>query len=282
MIRTGSSNLSVLFALAPWSAPGFAPVSLLSNPRCCTTTCTSTNRLHVPLFLSLEDDDFDDFPHFGNEDRALDFAIDSFLRGEYDRPYADDAPAPHPGLTPQATVEAALESLRKLDDPEPSHGAAVLQRFLVPLSRRERWGDSKEKDNTKEPTYSWKEVLRGALTPTMLARRIRATQFSGLLDWERLDVTEGAFSAKRDDGIEIGFPSSLAFVNAALYFEEGVAPVLVQFTLKNLHGVWLIDDAKLSQQDMFMEEEQQEELGKKKKTKKKRKNPEKRNKMENK
>lgn len=253
MFRTGS-KLSVLFALAPWSAQGFAPLSLLRHP-------ATKNRQHVPLFLSTEDDDFDDFPHFGNEDRTLDFAIDSFLRGDYDRPFADNAPAPHPGLTPQTTVEAALESLRKLDDPEPSHGAAVLQRFLVPLSRGERWGDSDEKENTDEPTYSWKEVLRGALTPTMLARRIRGTQFSCLLDWERLDVTEGAFSIKRDDGIEIGLPSSIAYVNAALYFEEGVAPVLVQFSLKNLHGVWLINDARLSQQDLFWKDEE-EELGK--------------------
>lgn len=196
------------------------------------------------IFGSVEsyDNDEDVFPDFDGEgrtkDQLLDFAIDSFLRGDYDH-YADDAPAPHPGLTPQTTVEAALQSLRRIDDPQPSHGAAVLMRFCVPLSRGERWGDSSS-DHLQQK--EWKQILRGSITPTMCARRIRNSEFSCLLDWERLDVTKGAFSVKRENGrIEMGVPSSVAFVNAALYFEEG-APKLVQFTLRKINGVWLIDD----------------------------------------
>jgi hypothetical protein len=189
----------------------------------------------------------------------LDFSIDSFLRGDYDRPFGDDAPAPLPSFTPQATVEAALQSLRKLHQPEPFHGAAVLQRFLVPLSRRERWGDSNSSrgargsEDISAGSAAWKELQRGAITPAMLGRRLRASPFSCLLDWERFDATEGAFSAQRDDGIEIGFPSSVAFVNAALYFGDGIEPVLVQFHLRKIHSVWLIDSASLSQMGLFVE-----------------------------
>jgi hypothetical protein len=229
----------------------------------------------------------------------LEYSIDSFLRGEYDRPFAEDAAAPLPGLTPQETVETALESLRRLDDPEPSHGAAVLLRFCAPLSRADRWGassflpqqplnknkkrqspaggaaaqqqpprqsddwpvesssSSRDDDNNDSGSrqlpinsYSWKEVLRGALTPTMLARRIRASQdFSGLLDWTKLDLTEGAHS--EDPDRIIGVPSNVAFVNATLYFEKGDEPMLIQFTLRRMNGVWLIDSAQRSDQQLF-------------------------------
>jgi len=91
----------------------------------------------------------------------LDFSIDRFLRGEYDGQFADDAPAPTPQMTPQMTVEAALTSLRHLDDPEPSHGAAVLLRFCVPLSRGGRWGDSSNKQIEEGSAAAWKEVMRG-------------------------------------------------------------------------------------------------------------------------
>ena len=96
-------------------------------------------------------------------------------------------------------------------------------------------------------------MLRGAITPAMLGRRLRASPFSCLLDWERLDVTEGAYSIQRDDGIEMGVPSSVAFVNAALYFEKGLEPILVQFQLRKIHGVWLIDTAKLLSKGLFVE-----------------------------
>jgi hypothetical protein len=189
----------------------------------------------------------------------LDFSIDSFLRGDYDRPFGDDAPAPLPSFTPQTTVEAALQSLRKLHEPEPFHGAAVLQRFLVPLNRRERWGDSsssrgaRDSEDASAGSAAWKEILRGAITPAMLGRRLRASPFCCLLDWERLDVSEGAYSVQRDDGIEMGLPSSVAFVNAALYFGDGIEPILVQFQLRKIHSVWLIDSAALSQEGLFAE-----------------------------
>lgn len=189
-----------------------------------------------------------------SSERSLDLAIDSFLRGEYDRPFAEDAMAPHPGLTPGAMVEAALRSLRKLDDPEPSHGAAVFLRFCAPLSRGERWGGG----TTMDP---WKNVLRGALTPTMLARRLRASDFSVLLDWTKLDVTDG-YSLKKD---LIGLPT-VAFVNAALYFGEpeptagfgtsGTSVVIVQFRLRRIGGVWLIESASRSKRELFLESDE--------------------------
>jgi hypothetical protein len=177
-----------------------------------------------------------------NNEALLEYSIDSFLRGDYDQPFADDAAAPIPGLTPGVTVEAALKSLRQLDDPEPSHGAAVLLRFCAPLSRGERWGGS-----AIEP---WAELLRGALNPTMLARRLRAHQtFSGLLDWNRLDVTEGAYTGRKD---LVGLPT-VAFVSAALYFEDGMEPTLLQFKLRRIGGVWLIDLVRRTEKQLFME-----------------------------
>jgi hypothetical protein len=165
--------------------------------------------------------------------------MDSFLRGDYDRAFAEDAPAPHPGLSPRATIESVLRSLRHVNDPAPSHGAAVLLRFCAPLSRGERWGSAQS-----DP---WKEVLRGAITPTMLARRIRASQFSVLLDWTKLDVTDGYSMQK-------GGVPTVAFVNAALFFRDGAEPAIVQFTLQRWGGVWLIDTARLANKELFIQE----------------------------
>ena len=254
----------------------------------------------------------------------LEYSMDSFLRGDYDKPFAENAAAPLPGLSPRETVEMALSSLRQLNDPYPSHGAAVLLRFCAPLSRADRWGggssstplpfssgiDTSGRTGTKNENkstgfafndsdggYSWKEVLRGALTPTMLARRIRASpEFSGLLDWTAIDVTDGAHwyndgteddDEEADDNTVFGVPSSIAYVNVALYFDNGydnrnsrggrgrrdrtsrdergsrrngggrgqrdnatparrVEPTILQFQLRRLNGVWLIESAQKS------------------------------------
>jgi hypothetical protein len=182
----------------------------------------------------------------------LDYSIDSFLRGDYDEPFSDDAPAPLPGLTPGGTVDAALRSLRQLDEPEPSHGAAVLLRFCASLSRGERWGSASTSKTDDDQQISWKELIRGALTPTMFAKRIRASEeFSMLLDWSKLDVTDGAaMSSVRDE------VPSVAFVSAALYFEDGMEPALIQFKLRRIGGVWLIDSARRSENNLFMEQQE--------------------------
>lgn len=87
----------------------------------------------------------------------------------------------------------------------------------------------------------------------MLARRLRASPFSGLLDWERLDITEGlAIPSTR---LELGVGTTIAFVNAALYFGDGVEPSIIQFTLKKVSGVWLIDTAVVSRRDWFVSAE---------------------------
>jgi hypothetical protein len=183
------------------------------------------------------------------EEDLLGYAIDSFLRGDYNLQFADDAPAPHPGLSPGSTIETSLRSLRQLDSPGVSHGSAVLMRFCVSLSRGERWGDA-----TRAGRDPWKEILRGALTPSMLARRIRASEFSGLLDWTSLDVTEGAYLLEKD---LVGLPS-IAFVNVALFFGDGIEPYLIQFTLRRVGGVWLIDTARHNQKGLFMKKKEDE------------------------
>lgn len=175
-----------------------------------------------------------------------DYAIDSFLRGEYDRPFSDEAAAPLPNHKPSEIVEIALTALRDLDIPTTDHGAAVFMRFCAPLSRFDRWGG-----NISGAISPWKAILRGSLTPTMLAKRLRASdEFSVLLDWEQLDVTEGTKAMPNEI---LGYESTIAFVNAALFFGDGTEPSMCQFTLKMFNGVWLIDSAVMNKRELFME-----------------------------
>ena len=178
------------------------------------------------------------------EQEQLELAIDSFLNGDSDRISAT-APIPHPDLSPSEVVDQSLRALRLLDTPFPSHGAAVFQSFLVPLTRGQRWGDSSVRSTST--TDPWKEIQRGALTASMMARGLRASPFSGLLDWKRLDVSDGAMDPNRD---VVGNPS-VAFVTAALHFGRGVAPILIQFTLQRVGGLWLIDSAKQCPMNLF-------------------------------
>ena len=191
---------------------------------------------------------------------SLDDAVDSFLRGDHDRPFAADVPGPHPGLGPGEIVDVALRSLRSLNSPEPYHGAAVLLRFCAPLSRSERWGgggvgggggSGPGGGSGLDPL---KEVLRGSFTPVMLARRLRASlPLAGLLDWDTLDVTEGL--AVPDQTRErLGAGTTVAFVSAALFFGDGVEPSIIQFGLRRIGGVWLLDTAVVSQKEWFTSE----------------------------
>mmetsp|Transcript_33998 Transcript_33998/g.50762 ORF Transcript_33998/g.50762 Transcript_33998/m.50762 type:complete len:124 (-) Transcript_33998:93-464(-) len=97
----------------------------------------------------------------------------------------------------------------------------------------------------------------GALTPTMLARRIRASEFSGLLDWKRLDLTEG-LSIPNTRWSALGVGSTVAFVNAAMFFGDGVEPYMIQFSLRKIAGVWLIDDALINKTEWFVDDGDQE------------------------
>lgn len=180
------------------------------------------------------------------DDAILGYAIDSFLRGDYNLnlPDDDNRSFPPPDI-PGEVVSAALRSLRGQDLPSQTHGAALFMRFCLPLRRSERWGDASSIG--KDP---WKEILRGALTASALVRRIRASEFAGLLDWSRMDVTEGAFTSDRD---LVGLPS-IAYVNAALYFEENSEPSLFQFKLQRVGGgAWMIDTVRRSQKELFLD-----------------------------
>lgn len=183
------------------------------------------------------------------------YGIDSFLRGEYDRPFAEDAAAPLPNHSPSEIVDIALHALRNLNDPTTDHGAAVFMRFCAPLSRQDRWGNSSFGSDGSSGNMGsgslWKAIMRGSLTPTMLARRIRASDdFSVLLDWNQLDVTKGTKAMPNEI---LGYDSTVAFVNAALFFGNGVEPSICQFTLKMFNGVWLIDSAVMNKRELFMD-----------------------------
>lgn len=160
-----------------------------------------------------------------------DDAVDSFLAGDYAYPFSESAPAPHPLLSPGETVDLSLRALRELDEPYPSHGAAVFLRFCIPpLTRGEKLGGD-------DP---WKDILRSSLTAAMFARNLRASPlFSCLLDWNSLDVTEGASNPTPSNFIP-GKPNDISYVNAGLFFEGG-APVIVHFRLKKLGEAWFID-----------------------------------------
>lgn len=164
-------------------------------------------------------------------DQFLSEPIDSFLAGGYAHPYAPDAPAPHPLLSAGKTADASLRALRQLNEPYPCHGAAVFLRFCIPLTRAERLG-------CNDP---WKEILRSSLTPAMLARNIRASpQFSCLLDWTSLDVTEGASNPVPSRYSITGTQNDVAYVNAGLFFEFG-SPKIVHLALKKVGTTWFID-----------------------------------------
>jgi hypothetical protein len=196
-------------------------------------------------------------------DEEYEYGIDSFLRGEYDRPFADDAAAPLPNHTPSEIVTIACKALRDLDIPTTDHGAAVFMRFCAPLSRGDRWGGNisglsvgtnvgtSVNGGSSISSNSWKGIMRGSLTPTMFARRIRASEeFAVLLDWEMLDVTQGTKAVPNE---MLGYESTVAFVNAALFFGDGTTPSMCQFTLKMFSGVWLIDSAVMNKNELFME-----------------------------
>jgi hypothetical protein len=118
-------------------------------------------------------------------------------------------------------------------------------RYCLPLRRSERWGDASSIG--KDP---WKEVLRGGLTASTLLRRLRASDFAGLLDWGSLDVTEGAYTSDRD---LVGLPS-VSYVNAALFFEDESEPFILQFKLRRGGGgAWMIDTVRQSQNELFVE-----------------------------
>jgi hypothetical protein len=214
--------------------------------------------------------------HDDADDKLDDQLIDSFLRGDYDYEISDDAPSPHPGLMPANLVRECLRSLRSLHDPTPSHGAAVLQRFLLPLSRRERWGDfaaarsatasvsssftASDGDNDDDP---WRtQIMRAALTPHLLARQIRSSSaFGCLLDWTEMDVMESDGPDGQHDRRDwmVGGTAtatatpSVAHVDAVLRLEDRDAnekkradedAVRIRFTLRRIGGVWLIDTAR--------------------------------------
>jgi hypothetical protein len=180
------------------------------------------------------------------EDALLGYAIDSFLRGDYNLQLPQDKVTPvPPDANPGMIVSTALSSLRGKDLPSQAHGAAIFLRYCMPLRRSERWGDASSIG--KDP---WKEVLRGASTANSLVQRVRASDFAALLDWSRMDVTEGAFTSDRD---LVGLPS-VAYVNAALFFEENSEPVLFQFKLQRIGGgTWMIDTIRRSQKELFLE-----------------------------
>ena len=216
----------------------------------CPCNSKRTRSIERVLLASHPIEDYDaPFPDNEGSDEFLEYAIDSFLRGDYAYQFASDAPLPSPTLTAGETVDVALRALRKLDEPEPAHGAAVMLRFCIPLTRAEKWDD-----RLNEP---WKEVLRGSLTPEMFAKRIRSSPFAGLLDWTKLDVTEGTTTTGSselldDTSVMVGTPR-LAFVNAALYFGNGMEPTLFQFTLRRMNGgIWMIDTARQSQKELFV------------------------------
>jgi len=245
-------------------------------------------------------------PEFMFTEALLQYSVDSFLSGQYDRPFKEDAPAPLPDLTPVETVDAALRALRELDVDDhdlsddddtdsPSHGAAVLLRFCAPLCRAERWGlssagtvqsasalatddlDGSDGDIDMTSFDSWKELMRGSLTPHMLAKRLRSSQvFSGLLDWEHLDLVLPSNTTTRQpeqdyDDSRSTNSSNRADVDAVLYYSDDCrdkdsqkqtynqynrrktpessvrapsAADIIRFHMVRLNGVWLIKSAE--------------------------------------
>jgi hypothetical protein len=202
------------------------------------------SRRYVVLFTRPDSNPHDDkdaqMSEIDLKDALLEYSIDSFLRGDYDRPFQDDAAAPLPGLSPQETVQLALRALRQIDDPETAHGAACFLRFCVPLRRGERWGISTEPTSMDA---AWKELLRGSLTPTMFAQRLRASKdLSSLLEWDSMGVmnTEILEESVAFCTVELQDASESPTTNKST--------ISLQLKLRRVAGVWLIESM---QQDEF-------------------------------
>jgi hypothetical protein len=194
--------------------------------------------------------------------------IDMFLMGAtmmaFDEKSEDGLSMMHASLGPGETVDFALRCLRYPEDGSNNNVNSIfLQQFCVPLSRSERWGNGNNNNNNE-----WKEIIRGSLTPAMLTGRLLSSpNFSILLKWDRLDVTEGLSipnntknysqylcynnnnENSNEDGNNNNYSSAVAFVSAAMFYSADEdsrttgPPVMVQFTLKKLRGLWLIDKA---------------------------------------
>ena len=171
-----------------------------------------------------------------------------------------------PNDTPGEILDRALRSLRHLDYPTSNHGATVFLKYCLPISKSDQWG-AMSGTATKNNDNEWTEIIRGSLTSAMLVGRLLTSpNFSILLEWDTLDVTEG-YSVE-SSSITSSFGSTVAFVSAAMFVSSSSnnsnkyndeqeidknvpsqsfntkQPVMIQFTLrKQLGGTWLIDKA---------------------------------------
>mmetsp|Transcript_14141 Transcript_14141/g.21720 ORF Transcript_14141/g.21720 Transcript_14141/m.21720 type:complete len:266 (+) Transcript_14141:134-931(+) len=166
---------------------------------------------------------------------SIDDEIDAFLRKE-GKLFAipDDAPVPNNNILPSEAIQKACEALRR----NRSSGAAIFLGFCLPLTNNEKLSGTND---------AFKELIRASITPKIFSKRIRASPFSVLLDWKTMSVTEGYYQL-----------DSVAFVNAALFFEDGAEPVIVQFRLRRSNGLWLIDRASRSKKELFLNNESDE------------------------
>ena len=184
-----------------------------------------------------------------DNESPLDMKINEFLSGDGLVTLPDNSPSPK-NMGPGEIVETALNSLRNMSTPDDAVGSAIFLRFCAPLQRTEKWG-TKFGGNTSE---IWKEIIRGSITPSILYRRLLSSSFSILFDWKSLSVTESySYSSF---GRQVNMASTtVAFVNVALFFEEGVEPKLIVFTLKKIAGVWLIENAVFNKHGLFRQED---------------------------
>lgn len=219
-------------------------------------------------------------------------------------------------ITPAQTIRSALQLLRgatkkikikqnrrrgKNNDKRRKNDDSViasdfLSMYCLPLTRTERYSSSStstgtlggegsqqksssSSSNTENKFYSWKEIMRGSITPKMFLARIRSSDFSALLDWTNISVTEGLSISMGgtamnedeelltgeeeegdeeddidDDEQERDFSmrhKTYAYVNAAVFFEDGIEPLIIQFSLRKVMGRWLIDNALICKTEWF-------------------------------
>ncbi|CAM9571222.1 unnamed protein product [Phaeothamnion confervicola] len=159
----------------------------------------------------------------------LEAMIDQFLSGEY-KGFTEASPKPRYGQTPEDVVSAVLRALRDGDAPAPFHGAAVVQAFSVPVARRERLRPSND---------PWRELMRGALTPRLLARRLRESRFRVLGEWDRFEVEEARPPR--------GGASAIDRQLRAVLTQDGGndRTVVLAVKLRKPGGLWLIDTVKV-------------------------------------
>lgn len=237
---------------------GFAPEAYIQTP------------LENPSSTSEEQSRGDRISKNNNVVGRLDRIVENFLSGEYSG-FVSSSPIPHMHQTPEEVIKVVLDALKDNNSPSTDHGAAIAQKFSVALPRHERLRPSKN---------PWREILRQSPTAKIFSINLRRSPYEALCSWSHYtltrkaktkpahvgdgelqpqhsslhsdtvgqepgedsnDTSPGGWMNSVDSSTTPAKPAVEEKVIAELSFARGLGrTVVLEFTLQNLVGVWLI------------------------------------------